>query len=93
MELQGEIIYIGETIQVNDAFKRREFVVKTDDQFPQEIILQFTQERCVFLNDIEVGMVATIGYNLRGRSSQNGTGKKWFNTLDAWKIRVKSNAN
>jgi len=93
MEIQGEIIFIGETIQVKDTFKKREFVVKTEEQYPQEILLQFTQERCGFLNDVEVGSIVTVWYNLRGRGSQNEEGKKrWFNTLDAWKFKVTSNA-
>ena len=93
MEITGTIIHIEDTKQVSDSFKKREFVIRTDEQYPQEIKLQFSQERCVFLHEVEINSQATVQFNLRGKSYQKDDVKNWFNTLEAWKIKVTTNAH
>lgn len=92
MELTGSIVHIGEIVQVTETFKKREFVVRTDEQYPQEILFQFSQDRVAFLHDVELNSTATVRFNIRGRASENDQGKRWFNTLDAWKITVQTSA-
>src|SRR5690606_24532125 len=57
-------------------------------QYPQPILVQFTQAKCDELNTYQVGQQATISINLRGKEYQDKqTGQmKYFNTIQGWRI-------
>lgn len=87
MNLQGKIKVIKETKQVSASFKKREFVITTQEQYPQDILLEFTQDKCDLLNTYPVGQEVEVHFNLRGREWVNPEGEaKYFNTIQAWKI-------
>ena len=87
MDIKGKIEVVMETNVVSEKFKKREFVVKTDDQYPQLILCQLTQDKCVLLDKFVVGSAVTVHVNLRGRVWESPQGeKKYFNTIEAWRI-------
>ena len=62
-------------------------VVTTEEQYPQHILIEFTQDKCDLLNTLKVGEDVTIGINLRGRewvTPQNET--RYFNSIQGWKV-------
>lgn len=84
-EIRGTIKLIDETQQVTDKFKKRSFVIVTDDEkYPQPIALEFTQDNCGKLDGFSVGDQATVSFNLRG-SEYKG---RYFVNLSAWKIEA-----
>lgn len=90
MEIQGRIktIFATETVGQN-GFQKRDLVITTDGQYPQDIIIQFTQQRCDLLNNLKVGQNVRVHFNLRGREWTNQQGEvKYFNTIEGWKIEV-----
>lgn len=94
MEVQGEIIFKKDVQVVSEKFRKREFVVKTQDQYPQEILLQLVQDKCELVNNFAVGSVVKCHINIRGRGFVNKEGvKQWFNSLEAWKIEMVSAAS
>lgn len=87
MQIQGTITEIKDEQIITASFKKREFVIKTDDQYPQEILLEFTQDKCDELNKAKIGQEVQVDFNLRGRRWENNNGEtKFFNTLQAWRI-------
>ena len=89
MQVKGKIVAIMPTQVVSEKFSKREFVVETPDQYPQQILFQLTQDKCSLLDSLKVGQEIDVHLNLRGRSWQNPQGEtKYFNTLEAWKIDV-----
>lgn len=79
---------IGKTIQVSEKFAKRDVVVTDNSsQYPQDISLQFTQDKCDILDQYNVGDSVEVSFNLRGREWISPQGEaKYFNTLDAWRI-------
>ena len=45
MELSGTIKKLFETQQVSPTFRKREVVIETDENYPQVIMCEFTQDR------------------------------------------------
>lgn len=91
MELKGKVLKIYQKKQISDKFALREFVIKTDEKYPQEVIIQVTQERCELLDNIIEGEELEVFINVRGRSWTNPQGEvKYFNSLEAWKINQES---
>ena len=83
MELQGEIIIIGQTETFGaKGFKKRQLVIKTDSQYPQTIPVDFTQDKCSILDSYEVGQFVNVSINVQGSEWQG----KYYVNLQAWKI-------
>lgn len=91
MDLKGTVIKVFPKKQISDKFALREFVIRTADKYPQEVILQVSQERCSLLDNIAEGEEVQAFINVRGRSWTNPKGEiKYFNTLEAWKVSNES---
>jgi hypothetical protein len=91
MELKNvKIKSIGEIKTFGDAgFKVLKFVVETtDEQYPQVLELQCTQDKADNLVKYnKVGDMVDCSINLRGREWVNPQGEtKVFNTIEAWKV-------
>ena len=95
MEIQGRIkqIFPSQVIGQN-GFEKRDLVIVTEEQYPQTIIIQFTQQRCDLLNNLQVGQNVKVYINIRGREWTNPQGEtKYFNTIEGWKIEVIQTTN
>ena len=93
MELTGKIKKIFDTQEVTASFKKREFVLTTIEQYPQDILIEFNQEKCDFLNSSKVGDEVVVKINIRGREWINPEGvEKYFNTVQAWQINLVTQA-
>ena len=91
MQVKGKLYVIKETQVVSEKFKKKEFIIETEDQYPQFISIQLTQDRVDLINMFEVGDVVTVSINLRGRAWENPQGEtKYFNTIEAWRIEGQS---
>ena len=79
---------IDQTKEVGSGgFKKRDIVVTTDEQYPQQILVQFVQDNCDLLNGFQVGEPVKIDINLRGREWTNPQGEiVYFNTIQGWRI-------
>ena len=87
MEVTGVIKVIEATQQVSDKFKKKEFVLELDGQYPQPILMQLVNDKCSLLDNIYAGTKVTVAYNLKGREWNSPQGEtKYFNTIEAWKI-------
>lgn len=95
MEIQGRIkqIFPSQMIGQN-GFEKRDLVIVTEEQYPQTIIIQFTQQRCDLLDSLQVGQNVKVYINIRGREWTNPQGEiKYFNTIEGWKIEFVQTTN
>ena len=87
MEVLGKVKVINAEQQVSASFKKRELVVTTDEQYPQHIMIEFTQDKCDILNNYSAGDAVKVSINLRGREWVNPQGEtKYFNSIQGWRI-------
>tara|TARA_B100001939_G_C16527584_1_gene440632 strand:+ start:77 stop:451 length:375 start_codon:yes stop_codon:yes gene_type:complete len=93
MEVTGKIKWIDETKTYgNNGFRKREVVITTEEQYPQQILIEFIQDKCELLNNYQVGQNVKIGINLRGREWTNPEGEtKYFNSIQGWRIDALEN--
>ena len=64
MELNAKIHSIGETQNVSDTFSKREFIVVTEETYPQYLLLQVVKDKCNVLNHFKVGQQVNVSINL-----------------------------
>jgi hypothetical protein len=87
MTIKGKIKVINPTNVVSDKFSKREFVVETEETYPQPILIQLTQDKCSLLDLFKVGQDVEVSVNLKGREWNSPQGEtKYFNTIEAWRI-------
>lgn len=93
MEVSGKVKVINPEQQVSASFKKRELVVTTDEQYPQHILIEFTQDKCDLLSSYKQGEPVKVSINLRGREWVNPQGEtRYFNSIQGWRIeRVSGN--
>ena len=95
MEIQGRIkqIFAPETVGAN-GFQKRDLVITTEEQYPSDIIIQFTQSKCALLDNLQVGQRVKVHFNLQGREWTSPQGEvKYFNTVVGWKIELIQTTN
>ena len=95
MEIQGRIkqIFAPETVGQN-GFQKRDLVITTEEQYPSDIIIQFTQSKCALLDTLQVGQTVKVHFNLQGREWTSPQGEvKYFNTVVGWKIELIQTTN
>jgi hypothetical protein len=88
MELTGTLKELFEEKTFGaKGFRKREVVLSTKEQYPQLVLIEFTQEKCDLLNSFGVGQDVTIAINIRGREWINPAGEsKYFNSILGWRI-------
>ena len=88
MEIIGKIKWIDETKEYGTkGFRKRELVITTEEQYPQNILVEFVQDKCDLLNAFQIGKQAKVSINLRGREWTNPEGQvKYFNSIQGWRI-------
>lgn len=87
MEVIGRIKVLGAEQQISASFKKRELVVTTEEQYPQMIMIEFTQDKGDLLNNYRVGDEVKVSINLRGREWVSPQGEtKYFNSIHGWRI-------
>ncbi len=87
-ELTGKIKLIQEPKTFDSGFTKREMVVIVEDgKYPQEINLEFIQDKVALLDTLEPGQEVTVSFDIRGRE-YNG---RYFNNLQGWKVVTANN--
>lgn len=89
MKITGSLKVKNDTIQVSEAFSKREFVLTVvDGAFSNDILIQLTKDKCALIDAFNIGDMLEIELNLSGKCWINPQGEeKYFNSLNAWKIQ------
>ena len=80
--IKGVIKLIKPINVISDKFSVREFVITTQDKYPQHIIFQTVNDKMDIIAPYGEGEEIEVSYNVRGRE----VGDKYYNTLDAWRV-------
>ena len=87
MEVTGKNKVISAEQQISASFKKKELVITTDEQYPQSIMIEFTQDKVDLLNNYSIGETVKVSINLGGREWVNPQGEtKYFNSIKGWRI-------
>ena len=83
LKLNGTIKVIGEKQTFDSGFQKVEFVITTEDQYPQDVKFEIVQDKCDdFLKYNKVGKQVEVSFNVRGNEYK----EKYYVSLSAWKV-------
>lgn len=87
-ELKGTIKRIFDTQTFSSGFTKREFVVTTDGDYPQDIKLSFFKDKTSLLDAYAEGQRVNVNFDLRGNEYK----ERFYVDLNAWKIAADGEA-
>ena len=83
MDYQGKLIVKNETETISEKFKKRSFVIESDEQYSQQVIFQLTQDKCSLLDSFNEGEVIKVTFSLQGKRFEKEGKVNYFNNLNA----------
>ena len=87
MEISGRIKKIFDEQTFGSGFRKKEVVITTQEQYPQDILIEFTQDKIDLLAPLTPGDEVKISINIRGREWVNPEGvAKYFNSISGWRL-------
>lgn len=97
-EITGKLIEKYAIVQVNDRFKKREFVIESKESnngmdFKDFVKFQLTQDKCNLIESIQTGEEIKVSFNIRGNKWEKDGKTSYFNNLDAWRIEKSQGKN
>ena len=84
LTLKGTIKLVKDIQNISDNFSKREFVIETEDQYPQLVQFELVKDKCSLLDSSYEGKAVEVSFNLRGREWND----KYFVNLQAWRVVV-----
>jgi hypothetical protein len=82
LELTGKVKVINDTQTFDSGFTKREFVITTGNEYPQDIKFEIIKDKVQLLNSVNVGDNVQVSFNLKG-NEYNG---KYYVNLQAWRL-------
>jgi hypothetical protein len=91
-EYDGILHKILPKIVTSSGFSKHEFILKTEEQYPQLIKFELRNDKCDLINSFNSGNNIKVSFNLRGKTWIDPTGKEiYFLSLVVWKIKKLEN--
>ncbi|MDQ3140932.1 MAG: DUF3127 domain-containing protein [Bacteroidota bacterium] len=81
-QITGKLIKKFEVESKTASFQTREFVIQTEEQYPQFVKFQLTQDRCNIIDKYNENEPILVHFDLKGREWQG----KYFTNLNAWRV-------
>lgn len=80
--MTGSLIVVKETQTFDSGFTKREFVIRTEGDYPQEVMFELIKDKTSVIDKYKQGDQVEVHFNIRGRE-YNG---RYFVNLSAWKV-------
>jgi hypothetical protein len=87
-EIQGKIIKIFDKQIIGENFEKKEFVVRTNEDYPQDIKIETVQKTISLLDECAEGDDVVVKFNIKGKEYKGN----YYNNLSAWKIQKMKDA-
>ena len=87
--LTGTIIKINETQEFDSGFCKREFIVDTGGEWPQQIKFECVKDNVTMLDQRAEGDEVTVHFNIRG----NEYNDRYYVDLQAWRMALRHSAD
>lgn len=89
MEITGKIIFVspvstGVSQRTGNTWASREFVVETQEQYPNRACIKLFGQEKIDKHPVNVGDIVTVSFDINA-SEYNG---RWYNQLNAWSITL-----
>ena len=88
LKLNGKVKLISDLQSWDSGFTKREFVITTNEQYPQDVKLECIKDKTSLLDGFSEGDDVEVSFNVRG-NEYNG---KYYVNLQAWRLNKSGGA-
>lgn len=90
-EVTGKLLVKYDTQNVNDRFRKREFVLELEDNVNGNIYtnyakMQLVQNKCDILDRFNEGDLVKVSFNIKGNRWERDGKVNFITNLDAWRV-------
>lgn len=82
----GEVINVFPEQKITDNFTKRVLWLKTDEQYPQTLEIQFVNQNVDLLDKFSSGDRAEVTFGVNGKLNSKGGEDRVFNSLTGYRI-------
>lgn len=82
LELNGKVKVVFDAQSFPSGFSKREFVITTEEQYPQDVKFEVIKDKVALLDQYKEGDQIKVSFNVRGNEYQG----KYYVNLQAWRI-------
>lgn len=91
LEVTGKLAVKYDTQNVNDRFKKREFVLELSEEINGNVYtnfakMQLVQNKCDILDRFNEGDAVKVSFNIKGNKWERDGKVSYITNLDAWRI-------
>ena len=79
--MEGKIVLINQPMTFDSGFMKREFVVKTEEMYPQDVKFELVKDKCSLIDQYQVDDKVRVSFNIRGSQWQG----RYFTNLQVGK--------
>lgn len=83
-ELTGKLKVVMDTQSFASGFTKREFVVTTEEQYPQDIKFELIKDKTSLIDSHKPGDQLKVHFNVRG----NEYNDRYYVNLQAWRLEA-----
>lgn len=88
-EMDGSVKLIYDTQSFPSGFQKREFVITTEDKYPQDVKFEVMKDKCTMLDAFKPGARVKVNFDIRGNEYKD----RYYVNLNAWKIQESSGSS
>lgn len=90
-EITGKLIQKYPTQNVNERFRKREFVLELEDNVNGNVYtnyakMQLVQQKCDLLDRYNEGDIVKVNFNIKGNKWERDGETRYITSLDAWRL-------
>ena len=89
LKVNGKLKILFDTQTWDSGFSKREFVITSQEQYPQDIKFECIKDKISMLDGLSPGDDIEVSFNIRG-NEYNG---KFYVNLQAWRIGKNEHVN
>jgi hypothetical protein len=82
-EMTGTVKVVMDLMTFDSGFTKREFVITTKDQYPQDVKFETVRDKTSICDKLEPGQEVTVHFDVRGNEYKD----RYFVNLNAWRIQ------
>src|ERR1700744_6737751 len=91
LEVTGKLLVKYDSVQVNDRFKKREFVLELAEDingntYTNYAKMQLVQNKCEILDRFNEGDTIKVSFNIKGNKWERDGKVNYITNLDAWRV-------
>jgi hypothetical protein len=93
LEVTGKLLVKYDTQNVNDRFRKREFVMELSEEINGNVYtnfakMQLVQNKCDILDRFNEGDAIKVSFNIKGNRWERDGKVNYITNLDAWRIEA-----